>query len=90
MPAMLAYTIYTGIRSGWLDASYMINKDIGYIKLNRFSSSTMDEFKAALNELNKQGLEDLVLDLSGLKLFSTANSHAQDIDKRILLDFGLA
>lgn len=27
LPAMLAYTIYTGIASGWLDASYMVSAD---------------------------------------------------------------
>lgn len=48
-----------------LDASYMINDDIGYIKLNRFSHSTMDEFRKALAELKNQGLKDLVLDLGG-------------------------
>lgn len=48
-----------------LDASYMINDDIGYIKLNRFSYSTMDEFRTALAELKGEGMQDLVLDLGG-------------------------
>ncbi|MCG8698101.1 MAG: PDZ domain-containing protein, partial [Bacteroidales bacterium] len=34
-----------------LDASYMINDEVGYIKLNRFSASTVDEFQKALEEL---------------------------------------
>jgi carboxyl-terminal processing protease len=48
-----------------LDASYMINDEIGYIKLNRFSHTTMDEFRSALGELKDQGMKDLVLDLGG-------------------------
>jgi len=48
-----------------LDASYMINDRIGYIKLNRFSFTTMDEFQDALSDLKKENLEDLILDLSG-------------------------
>ncbi|MDR0832948.1 MAG: S41 family peptidase [Candidatus Symbiothrix sp.] len=46
-----------------LDASYMLNKEIGYIKLNRFAATTYDEFKTALADLQKQGMRDLVLDL---------------------------
>lgn len=48
-----------------LDASYMINEEIGYIKLNRFSHTTMDEFRKALAELKSEGMQDLVLDLGG-------------------------
>ncbi|MCL1938126.1 MAG: S41 family peptidase [Candidatus Azobacteroides sp.] len=46
-----------------LDASYMIDKETGYIKLNRFSATTYEEFKVALKELQMQGLENLILDL---------------------------
>lgn len=48
-----------------LDASYMISKDIGYIKLNRFSFTTLNEFSTALNGLKGEGMKDLILDLSG-------------------------
>jgi carboxyl-terminal processing protease len=48
-----------------LDASYMIDDRIGYIKLNRFSFTTIDEFESSLLELKKNGVEDLILDLSG-------------------------
>jgi len=48
-----------------LDASYMATDKIGYIKINRFSKTTMDEFHAAIQSLKKQGMEDLVLDLQG-------------------------
>jgi carboxyl-terminal processing protease len=48
-----------------LDASYMINSRIGYIKLNRFALTTEEEFLGALNALKKQKMRDLILDLRG-------------------------
>lgn len=48
-----------------IDAAYMLNNDIGYIKLERFSSSTYDEFAQAMDKLKKQGMKKLVLDLRG-------------------------
>lgn len=48
-----------------LDASYMLNKTAGYIKLNKFSQQTYREFMDALLALKKQGLQQLVLDLRG-------------------------
>lgn len=46
-----------------LDASYMIDKETGYIKLNRFAATTYDEFMKALKELQSSGMKNLVLDL---------------------------
>ena len=48
-----------------VDASYMIDAHIGFIKLNKFSSQTYREFMEALTALKKQGLEQLILDLRG-------------------------
>jgi carboxyl-terminal processing protease len=48
-----------------IDASYKINDHIGYIKLNRFSMTTMDEFKSALKKLQDDNVESLILDLTG-------------------------
>ncbi|MEM9053469.1 MAG: S41 family peptidase [Bacteroidota bacterium] len=48
-----------------LDASYMATDKIGYIKINRFSKTTMDEFHAAIKSLKEQGMQDLILDLQG-------------------------
>ena len=44
-------------------ASYMINDKTGYIKVNRFSANTTEEFQEAMEELSNQGMENLVLDL---------------------------
>jgi carboxyl-terminal processing protease len=48
-----------------VDASYMITKETGYIKLNKFSSVTYHEFMEALGALKKAGLQKLILDLRG-------------------------
>jgi carboxyl-terminal processing protease len=48
-----------------LDASYMATPEIGYIKLNRFASTTVQEFTDAVEDLKKQGMKNLVLDLQG-------------------------
>ncbi len=48
-----------------VDAAYMVDKRTGYIKVTRFSESTYDEFKKALELLKNEGLEQLVLDLRG-------------------------
>lgn len=44
-------------------ASYMVNDKTGYIKVNRFSANTTDEFQEAMRTLDDQGMENLILDL---------------------------
>ncbi|NBO48325.1 MAG: S41 family peptidase [Chitinophagia bacterium] len=46
-----------------LDAYYMIDKNKGYIRLNRFSNNTYKEFIEALEYLKSKGMNNLVLDL---------------------------
>jgi len=48
-----------------VDATYMIGKEIGYIKVNSFGSSTHEEFKKAFATLQKKGMKHLVLSLQG-------------------------
>jgi carboxyl-terminal processing protease len=48
-----------------LDASYMLDDETGYIKLNKFSATTTEEFTNAMMELKKQNLQNLILDLRG-------------------------
>ncbi|MBL7882532.1 MAG: S41 family peptidase [Bacteroidia bacterium] len=48
-----------------VDVSYMLNSMIGYIKISRFAATTYDEFIAALDKLQKQGMQKLVIDLRG-------------------------
>ncbi len=46
-----------------VDAYYMSTPVTGYIKINRFSRTTMDEYKEAMTELRAKGMQNLVLDL---------------------------
>ncbi|MEQ8702438.1 MAG: S41 family peptidase [Phaeodactylibacter sp.] len=47
-----------------VDISYMLDNTTGYIKVNRFSATTYEEFMKALEDLvEKQGMKDLILDL---------------------------
>ena len=49
-----------------LDASYMLDDQSGYIKLNRFSATTTEEFSEAIKKLKKNPkFKNLVLDLRG-------------------------
>jgi len=49
-----------------LDASYMLNDNTGYIKLNKFSATTTSEFSDAIKTLKAGAkLNSLVLDLRG-------------------------
>ena len=48
-----------------LDAAYMVNGSIGYIRVSRFAATTGQEFTDALHRLQKQGMKDLILDLQG-------------------------
>lgn len=46
-----------------LDTYYMLDEKTGYIKINRFAATTHDEFLTAVDDLNKKGMERLVLDM---------------------------
>jgi carboxyl-terminal processing protease len=46
-----------------IDAHYMLNDDLGYIKINKFAATTYEEFKESLEDLIDQGMKKLVLDL---------------------------
>ncbi|MDT0687735.1 S41 family peptidase [Autumnicola psychrophila] len=46
-----------------VDAAYMLTDKLGYLKINRFSETTYEEFDDALEELKKQGAKEIALDL---------------------------
>lgn len=48
-----------------VDASYMIAPETGYIKINKFSKTTYEEFMQSLEALQKQGMKELIVDLRG-------------------------
>ena len=41
-----------------LDASYMLDKSTGLIKLNRFSATTTEEFTTAMKKLKQENFKD--------------------------------
>lgn len=48
-----------------IDATYSINSNMGYIKLSRFSHTTMAELTTALSQFKKEKITNLIIDLSG-------------------------
>lgn len=46
-----------------IDATYMVNDSVGYIKLTRFAESTAKEMVDAIGKLKRKGMKRLVLDL---------------------------
>ena len=48
-----------------VDIAYMIDENIGYLKLSKFSATTVDEFKKGIRSWLKQGMKQLVFDLRG-------------------------
>jgi carboxyl-terminal processing protease len=72
---------------------YMVNKTLGYIRLERFSSNTHSEFLKAMNALKEAGMKDLILDLrnNGGGLLSEASAIANEFlqkDEVISYTFG--
>lgn len=47
-----------------VDAAYIVEPGIGYIRLNKFGNETHKEFVDAVKKLKKEGMKDLILDLS--------------------------
>lgn len=48
-----------------VDVSYMIDDEIGFIKINRFAETTFKEFVKGAEKLKDQGAKKLILDLRG-------------------------
>ena len=48
-----------------INAAYMLDNHVGYIKLDRFAQESNQEFMEAFNKLQAQGMESLIFDLRG-------------------------
>ncbi|NIR50621.1 S41 family peptidase [candidate division KSB1 bacterium] len=48
-----------------LTAAFMMDEKTGFIKVGRFAQTTKDEFEEALQNLDAQGMRQLILDLRG-------------------------
>jgi carboxyl-terminal processing protease len=46
-----------------VDVSVLLNKNTGYIKINRFAETTYTEFTTGLTQLKKQGITTLIIDV---------------------------
>jgi carboxyl-terminal processing protease len=78
-----------------IDASYPVDEGIGYIKINRFSMTTMDEFNKALSKLKSDdNIKSLIIDLTGngggyLEVAITLADQFLDDGKQILYTEGV-
>jgi len=63
---LLDYTITRdAIPTYSVDIAYMLDDEIGYLKLSKFSATTVNEFKKGIEELDSQGMKKLIFDLRG-------------------------
>ncbi|HLN56520.1 MAG TPA: S41 family peptidase [Bacteroidales bacterium] len=72
-----------------LDASYMLDNETGYIRLNKFAATTEKEFMDAVEQLRKKNMQNLVLDLrgngGGYMLAATAIAEKFFPDQKLLV-----
>ena len=47
-----------------IDACYMLDEQTGYLRISRFGAKTHDEMMESLKDLRKQGMRQLIMDLS--------------------------
>lgn len=63
-PEMLHYTITRGdIPITSVDIAYMIEPEVGFIRVNKFAATTYHEFLTGLADLRNQGAKKLIVDL---------------------------
>jgi len=48
-----------------INATYMVDKEVGYIKVTRFAATTYDEFRKSVADLQAKGMKKLIIDLQG-------------------------
>jgi len=63
---LIDFTVTRGkIPTYSIDIAFRPTKDIGYIKISKFSATTAEEFSDALKNLTNKGMKKLILDLRG-------------------------
>lgn len=66
LPDLLNFGITRGdIPIYSVDVSYMIDAKTGYLKIGRFAERTYEEFMAALGKLEREGAQQMIIDLRG-------------------------
>ncbi len=65
-PELITFNLIRGeVPVSPIDASYIINDSIGYIRLGKFSENTYDEFLTTLGQLRYDGAKSYIVDLRG-------------------------
>ncbi|WP_439475473.1 S41 family peptidase [Algoriphagus formosus] len=65
-PGLITYEITRDkIPQYSINASYMVNDEIGYVKITRFAATTYNEFQESITDLKNQGMKKLIIDLQG-------------------------
>lgn len=62
LPTMLTM-VRNRVKVSTIDASYLLNPEIGYIRISKFGADTDKDFVDALKDLKARGMKKLVLDL---------------------------
>jgi carboxyl-terminal processing protease len=61
---LLSFTVTRDKIPLWsVDAAYMIEPGTGFIRVNKFSKTTLQEFTDAIRQLSESGMERLIIDL---------------------------
>lgn len=64
--SLIDFTIIRDEIPTWsIDISYPVSKNVGYIKLSKFSATTHDELAEVLKKFKVQGIRKVILDLRG-------------------------
>ena len=65
-PSLINYSITRAkIPQYSINATYMVDQEIGYIKVTRFAATTYEEFRKSVTDLQAQGMKKLIVDLQG-------------------------
>jgi carboxyl-terminal processing protease len=77
-----------------IDASYKVDTTTGYIRLSRFSATTVGEISEVLKGFRKDGVANIILDLSGngggyLDAAVSLADEFLDVDKLIVYTLGV-
>lgn len=65
-PGLLDFTIQRDVIPTYsVDVAYMLDDEIGYLKLGKFSATTYQEFVKAVKTLRAEGMKKLIFDLRG-------------------------
>ena len=65
-PSLINYSITRAkIPQYSINATYMVDQEVGYIKVTRFAATTYEEFRKSVTDLQAQGMKKLIVDLQG-------------------------